>query len=299
MKQLIIHTGGHPITATDLKHLNEAYSETIIALVRGLLAQGTTIPNCILYGFEQSPGVPSGTYFSPGAAILDGEICSFAGQTVTGAAPIPPNVRAIVTNDTYLAGNPVTYADASTKNVHLATIATISTVTTPLSANQLLLSGATKFIDILKGNLLSDDSGWMYVGAIGAPAFSGTFSNSWPFGSIHETLRFRRIYGRMAIVQGRFDFDGVGAAASLAAISPSLPLDIFVLPTGFRPDNGSAFCEAEVDTPDGKSYFSIRILSNGRVQIFKAYNWDVSVTPSSFTGTLSTGHIHLHFPLAL
>lgn len=298
MKQTIIHTGGHPVTATDLKHLNESTFETLIALIRGLLANGTTIPNCILYGFESSPSVPSGTYFAPGAAILDGEICVFDGQTVSGSTPAPPNIRAIITSDTYLAGNPVLYADNTTKNVHLVRKAVISTVTPPLTATQLQLSGAPLFKDVLKNNLLSEDSGWIYVGGIGGVVYLNGFNDSYPGGTAEERLRYRRMFGKTVFVEGFFNFEGIGSVPSLASITGTTPLDICKLPLGFSPDDGNSYCIIQMKTPDGPCTFDAIIRSNGFVQLIRAYNYPGSVTPASFVGTNAIGRVFFNYALS-
>lgn len=284
------------MTATDLKHLNEANVETIVSLVRGLLANGGIIPNCILYGFETTPGIPTGTYYAPGAAILNGEICVFDGQTVSGAIPAPPNVYAIQTNDTYLSGNPVLYADATFKNVHLVRKAVISIVTTPLSSTQLLLSNAPKFMDLLKANVLSEDSGWLYVGAPGAAPFYNSFDSSFPWSSVEVTLRYRRFFGRTAILEGLFNFEGVGTLPLITSINTT-PLIVTQLPIGFRPDNGESYCTIRVETPDGECYFDARVTGGGRLELYRVYGYPNTVTASSFAGTLSTGRAFFHYAL--
>ena len=91
MKQLKTFTGGHPFNLDDLIHIQDGMNEAIISLVKGLLSNGAAIPNCVLYGLEETPAGFGNINYSAGAVIIDGEICQFEAQTINPGLIVMPS----------------------------------------------------------------------------------------------------------------------------------------------------------------------------------------------------------------
>lgn len=226
MKQTKIFTGGHPLSGDDITHTQTGMTESVIALAKGLLSNGVAIPNCILYGFIATPAGMGFVNYSAGAAVLDGEICIFAGATVNPALVIPQHF-VIRPSDTYPATNPVTYADASTKNVHLDRVAIIAISVVATAFNEIDLDTGVRFLDVLKTNLSTTEA-WRLVGAVGQPA-----SPSWPW---YDTGS--QIYFRKRTLLNAIEIRGAISLTGTAAISdPPLNYTLFTMPAGYIPSN--------------------------------------------------------------
>lgn len=298
MKQLKTFTGGHPFNLDDLIHVQDGVKESIISMMKGLVSSGASVPNCILYGvvFTQY-GVSSVFDISAGAIVLDGEICLFDGIIAVDLDAYP-NKYVFSPLDTYPANNPVIYANATPRNVHLirkAQMLGIPIANTP-AVNQAEMN-IKRFTDILKDNLFpSANSAWRYVGNAGQPPLLNGFTVGFPGNTPQQCLRFCKLINGDVRINSYLDFNGVSTVASLANITYLNPLVIFTLPGGFRPDSAEAFSTVSVETPDGWCSFKIRVKANGNVELMQAYNYTVGVvTPSSFAGSLAIGFIDLSF----
>ncbi len=293
MKQVKTFTGGHPITVNDIEHMQDGLTEAIIALVKALATDGAAIPNCVLFGFNITASGGGFTTYAPGAAVINGEICQFDGATVASGLTLP-NHYVIRTSDTYVAGNPITYGDGSTKNVHLIRKVIIASSAVATTSNEIDLDHFTLLKDVLKANLFSFTNAWVRVGSGGgAPAYNSTFLG---YGlTTAEELRFCKLLSGMVIIEGGLEFNGVSTVGSLGSINYTTPLRIFTLPVGYRPDTGSAYMEVSVETPDGWASFTVKVYDNGNVSLVKVYNIGAGVTPASFNGTLSIARLSIMF----
>lgn len=222
MRKTIIHTGFHQRSNEDLTHMQDGLIEAITSVLNGLASSGTVLPNCILHGCVITPTVLSFADISAGAVILDGEICIFDGVTNIDL-DVAPNILVYSPIDTYLAGNPVTYGDLSTKNVHLIRKAEIIPVSIA-AANQLALFQKT-FIQLLQTNLASTE-GWHKVGATGEPAMP---SFGWVSGT--STLYFRKnLLDNSVEVRGTLNLKNMNTVTD-----PPTNYALYTLPAGYHP----------------------------------------------------------------
>lgn len=102
-----------PVTKVTLEYLQQAYTEAVAALTRGII-DNTSLP-IRLYGCELT--VNSGTAsFTAGAIFYNGEIFLVNGLSgpITGAQTIY-----FTQLDTYDDGDPVVFSDSNSFNVHL------------------------------------------------------------------------------------------------------------------------------------------------------------------------------------
>lgn len=292
MKRLQIYTGGHPRNADDLEHMQAGMVEAITSLAKGLLSNGATIPNCVLYGINVTSSSMGFTTYGAGAVIIDGEICQFDAQSIPDAI-MSPHHYVLRTSDSYLAGNPVTYADASTKNVHLIRKAVIADIVVATAANEIEFDTRQQFVDVLKANMFNGDYSWITVGA------SPSYVNGFAAYAFPVDLRFCKLISGLCIIEGGMDFEGVASVANFVDIDISTPLVIFTLPDGWRPDEGCAYQEVSVEIPAGWVSFTVKVHDNGDVALVKAYNIGSGIVPGDFAGAQGVAKLSIHYRVAL
>ena len=225
MKQLKTFTGGHPFNLDDLIHIQDGMNEAIISLVKGLLSNGAAIPNCVLYGLEETPAGFGNINYSAGAVIIDGEICQFEAQTINPGLIVMPSHFVIQISDSFSATNPIVYADASLKNVHLIRKAVIVISAVPTAANEIELNTRKSFIDILKTNMSSTEA-WRKVGTLGNPASPG-----WGWYKPTSEIFFRK-----NIIDNSVDIRGTIVFINTNTLSdPPLNYALITLPVGYIP----------------------------------------------------------------
>lgn len=294
MKSLVIYTGGHQRNAYDLVHLNEALVETVTDLMKGLLSNGASIPNCILYGLQKTVYGNGDVGFTSGAVVLSGEICQFDAQLVVDGTITGYGVITAV--DTYAANNPITYGNGTPRNVHRIRKAQVVNQVGAATSSQLDWSTTTRFTDVLKANLFAvNNTSWIYPGDPGQPAYQNGFNVSFPWTDKETTLRFYKSLMGEVYMRGLVGLDGIAGAATLAAITYSTPIVVTNLTAGFRPDKGGALQEVRVETPDGFCTVVFHVAHTGDVRVVKVKNIDAGVDPSSFSGTNVTAYIDLYW----
>jgi hypothetical protein len=223
MKQLITtHIGGHPLHLDDLEHMQNGTKESLIAIMKGLLNNGASVPNCILYGVNATviPGT-GGLVASvtAGAVVLDGEICLFDG---IGAVSLDPNPDTLVLAplDTYLASNPVTYANGTTKNVHLVRKAQMLVISGAPASNHLVVAGMKTLIELFKDSLS------------GPGTFIPVAFPNYPWiDASNYFLEYRKnVFTNLLELKGRLKLQNMTTMAN-----PSYRYNLFTLPSGYKP----------------------------------------------------------------
>lgn len=296
MKTLITYTGGHPITVNDFDHMQAGIREAIVNLMKALLSNGTSVPNCRLYGMVVTTYGNGDVDITAGACVLDGEICEFDYQLIPDGTVAPGQYGVITYVDTYGPNNPVTYADASTHNVHRIRKAHVIAQNTPATSAQLDWSTSSpRFEQILKANLVGSVGVWRYVGDIGQPAYVNGFQAAGPIAGATRQLRFRKLISEEVIIEGYLDFNGIASIGSFASLTPSTPLDIFTLPTGHRPDNEDTMISLPVECPAGWVTFLIRVNTDGKVQVIGAPVVGSGVVPGDYGLTDAVARLSMRF----
>lgn len=294
MKSLVLYTGGHPRNVNDLAHLNEALTETLTDLMKGLISNGATIPNCILYGLQKTDVGGGDIQFSAGAVVLNGEICQFDAQLVVDGTI--PNYGVITAVDTYAAGNPITYANGTPRNVHRIRKAHVVNQVGAPTSSQIAYLNDTRFTELLKSNLFAVNStSWMYPGDPGQPVYQNSFNVSFPWTDKETILRFYKQLTGEVYLRGNVGLDGISTAASLGAISFASPRLMFTMPAGYRPDKGGPIQEVRVHTPDGYATVVFYVYDTGNVSVIGVKDIDAGVTTSSFNATNVTAWINMYW----
>lgn len=260
MKSLKLFTGGHPLKLDDLVHVQDGFKEALIAMMKGLLTNGTPVPNCILFGctFTQY-GTSSFFDISTGAVVLDGEICLFGGVIGIDLDAVQMVWTPL---DTYPVSNPVAYLPPTTpKNVHLdrkAQMLDIGTAT--IASNQLAVAGVKRFTDIMKLNLFNQK--WRYVSSVGEPVvFLNGFVNGYQWNGAVDGLRFRKEADSRVTIQGAIDYTPLQSVSAV-----DVYLNICVLPALHRPDK-AIFKALQVATMAGVFGLRLRVLNTGILSV--------------------------------
>lgn len=296
MKTLVTFPGGHPLSVNDLDHIQAGIKEAIINLLKALLSNGTSVPNCRLYGMVVTTYGSGDVEITAGACVLDGEICEFDYQLIPSGTLAPGQYGVITYVDTYGPNNPVTYLDASTHNVHRIRKAHVIAQNTPASSTQLDWStNSPRFEQILKANLVGATGAYRYVGAVGQPIFLNSFATGYPGATPEQELRFIKLITGEVLVEGWMFFDGIATVGSFASLTPSTPLTIFTLPSGHRPDNLDTKISLPVQSPAGWVTFEILINTNGNVEVIGAPLVGGGVTPGDFGATNSCARLSMRF----
>jgi hypothetical protein len=296
MKTLVTYPGGHPLSVNDLDHIQTGIKETIVNLMKALLSNGTSVPNCRLYGMVVTVYGSGDVDITAGACVLDGEICEFDYQLIPDGTILPGQYGVITYVDTYGPNNPVTYLDATTHNVHRIRKAHVIAQNTPASSTQLDWGASTpRFEQILKANLIGATGTFRYVGAVGQPAFLNSFTTGFPGAVTEQELRFIKLITSEVLVEGWMFFDGISTIGSFASLTPSTPLPIFTLPSGHRPDNLDTRISLPVQCPTGWVTFDIMINTTGSVEIVGAPLVGGGVVPTDFGGTNACARLSMRF----
>lgn len=229
MKKTLIFTGGHDLAGDDLLHTQDGLTECIMEVVKALGLEAGALPNMILSGCEFTNYPPfSIVDIAPGAVILDGEICLFEGIN-TLDLDVSPDVLVFTPVDTYLAGNPVLYKDASLKDVNLIRKAEILQISGAPAANQLGFTtpylSPKHFIKLAQANL-SVTEAWHAVGAVGEPA-EPTFN--W-YNPVSQMYFRKNILTNTVEVRGEITFQNLATEPD-----PSINYAMFQMPAGYHP----------------------------------------------------------------
>jgi hypothetical protein len=222
MKQLITtHTGGHPLHLDDLEHMQNGSKESLIAIMKGLLNNGASVPNCILYGVIPTGLGGGGTLVSvtAGAVVLNGEICLIDAIAAVDVDPNPDKL-VITPVDTYPATNPVTYANGTTKNVHLDRKAQYVNISGIPASNQLAFVGMKTLIELFKATLS------------GPGAFVPVTIPTWAWlDAPNSSLSYRKnVFTNLLEIKGKLKLQNLTAMAE-----PSYKYNLFSLPAGAKP----------------------------------------------------------------
>jgi hypothetical protein len=220
MKQLITtHTGGHPLHLDDLEHMQNGTKESLIAIMKGLLNNGASVPNCILYGVI--PTVIVGTLCSvtAGAVVLNGEICLIDAIASVDLDP-NPDTLVIAPVDTYPASNPVTYANGTTKNVHLDRKAQYINITGAPAINQLAMVSRKTLIELFKATVS------------GPGAFIPMSNPTWAWlDAANSSLAYRKnVFTNLVEIKGKLKLQNM-----TTMVEPSFKYNLFTLPAGAKP----------------------------------------------------------------
>lgn len=225
MKKTIIHSGFHQRSNEDIMHMQEGITEVLDAIMKALAAPGATLPNCTLWGCNITPAGLGLHNISAGAVLLDGEVCIFDGVNGIDLSVIAPNQLVYTTVDTYLPGNPITYGDLTTKNVHLIRKAGIISIAVSPAANQLPLEGQLNFIQNLQKKLSITES-WRKLGTTGNPAMP-TFG--WL--DVSSEIFFRKnLLDNSVELRGTLDLINTNTLND-----PPLNYQLFIMPAGYIP----------------------------------------------------------------
>lgn len=285
MKQLVGFTGGHPISLDDLLHIQDGAVEALVSMMKGLLSNGLTIPNCILYGcgITTYPSI-SDIDVAAGALVLDGEICLFDGVTAFDAN-VAPNILVFSPVDTYAAGDPVVYANGSSHNVHRIRKAQLIDIPGPAASNQVTILADT-FINIMKSNLGSVTPGWTYVS--NANILNG-FANNPHYASVPHGLRYKKDSAGNVHLMARLDLSTMSSWTGFTATN------IYQLPVGYRPDAVEPVVSVEMYSPAGKFSTVWSVLSTGYIKLIGV---DLQGISYSDIGDDAESIIEFHFQSA-
>jgi len=260
MKQTIIHNGYHPRSNNDLMHAQEGMIQAIQELTKGLIASGSNIPNCILYGVEFTTYIGTSIVdITAGAVVLNGEICIYDG--VVGIdLDVAPSTMMFSPLDTYPADNPVGYGDLTLKNVHLNRKAQLIPVLGAPANNQIHVGQAKRFLDLIRTNLYNQK--WKYVGSLGEPVvYLNGFINGYQANGPVDALRYRKGANECVYIQGAIDYTPLQSVATTFDY-----LDICTLPLLHRPDK-ITYKDLQVNTPAGYYGLRLKVALNGNLSV--------------------------------
>ena len=180
MKKLELQLGGHPRTNNDLQHLSEMLAEVNQALGH-LLNRGTPIlnsrtePSIVLTGCIITD---AGATFSVTAGLLWHEAEVFICDAQTAVPKSGSGSFSWVLDETYIAENPVLYADGNPKNVH------------KIRKRRVVYDAIVIAGEIEDAGLRRPDFDWIAVGGgAGAPAFTNGWQNKDT--EVYRQARFR------------------------------------------------------------------------------------------------------------
>lgn len=246
-------TGGHPLQLNDLDWSQAGLSEAIGHLA-GSLRPGQ---NYILFGCEAST-TPSGAGYeltlTPGAVVIDGEVCTVNAQTLT-LNDVDDDLWFTI-ESTFVAPSPVTYNSGQPKSVHEQRIAVLQTGQRPLGIPDLKTYPTTA--EAIETLLYNDP--WHQVGAAGEPAYNTGWAGSAGFG-----LQFRKIPGKRVQLRGT-------VGTSINALS-----SVCTLPVGYRPAHPRRLTIPAIVQNLGRDIL-LTIASSGAILLSD----DVSVLPGDY-----------------
>lgn len=269
MKDLVISTGKHQFLADDFTHLSDGFKEALQMFMKGLLSNGASIPNCILYGMVKTNHLSGDVSFTAGACVLNGEICEFDAQYIVDGTIALPNYGVITGFDTWAAIDPITYGDGTTKNVHRNRKARVEASALPATANQLSWSGTIpQFRTIAATNLGTNTEAWRYIGAVGEIPFLNGFGNGY-IDVAADNMRYRKSAG-LCHVSGNLNFEPMGSGLTL----------VCTLPVGYRPDR-AIWKDVGVTVPGGHFVARFSVALNG----------NLTCTPINYSAGLGIGDI--------
>lgn len=277
MKQTKFFTGGHPRSVDDLECIQGGVTEAFKSMMKSLVESTPgVIPNCILWGLEETSGSGGATNVSAGAVLLDGEICEFAASSFSGLV-IPPTYRTLTTSDVYPATNPVTYADASSRDVHLNRIAVLTTVNTgfPTAANQLEYFTAPRLESLLRAKIMNNDT-WHTVGAPSEPALHSNYASN--------GIKFRRTpLDSVMFVMNQLDLDYWQNLGSIPDVHTSTE-KLFTLPINYRP-TFTTYKMAPIDlSVYPQEVIGLRIETNGDIFVGVIAAPPTGISPGTYNG---------------
>lgn len=259
MKKLNLYTGGHPRSLNDLIHLQEGVSETIDSFLKGLTNSTAGVQNCILWGMGTSYSGPN-LIVADGAVLLNGEVCLFSSQNLGPAIPPPGSNWLISITETYIAGNPVTYANASSHNVHAIRKATISVSSATPSASQLIFNppNTPKFKDIMQAQIAIVDT-WHTLGDPGEPTLNNNYNATY--------FKFKKtVDGEVKLVAEGLEMDYWTTLGGVPEVFSSAEV-LFTLPVGHRPSS-IVFIAFPCEMPSANNeMLGLQIAASGEVKI--------------------------------
>lgn len=212
MNKVLTFTGGHKFHAEDLDHLVSSIIETNTAFALALGSDQDPSKVLILSGVVLGGSVGARTW-TEGWAYWNSELFFVPAQV----APVVTSTFDLEINETFLVGNPVTYLDATPRNVHA-----IRTLTSILGAGEFgvaELNDTNRLANRL-GNKIMIESNLILLNELGwldALTNGVTLAASW---AVNETLQYR-IIGSKIEWRGLLTYSGVASNQPLFTDIPT------------------------------------------------------------------------------
>jgi hypothetical protein len=263
--------GGFPEYQDTLKWLQDAYTEPLQAIVRGLVVgQPSSVISLTAKLTESTNQNGNGVHSTQGGWIIwpNGELLMLdAGSvTYTGSTPIGPYVNRYIDGNVTL--NPATYQDGSTHSPYkIGRARLVGPNYTGPGFTELWPIGET-LLDQLQTGLLEEDP-WHFLGDPNEPAFNGTWGH---LGNFYERVGFRQD-------KGIGDYDArVWLKGHFTGNSDPEPATVFTLPPGYRPNGRKELLIRQYGSVVPPAIDRLYIQPDGRVRL--GYGADISNAPN-------------------